>query len=146
MALLQLGTVLIFLVPVTIVQCRNQSSGLKPEAMLVSQDHAVAMTMQNWVSCGTTQGFDDTQIWGEAWGHIWVHGPIVAMVCVDTYNSWDHQRPGRSPRSGPPAGLMLLSKEHLVAGITRMKNWGNFSLRDICSHLGPWWHSVPWCS
>lgn len=134
-----------FLVPVTIVQCRNQGSGLKPEAMVVSQVHAAAMTMQNWVSCRATQGFDDTRTWGAVWGHIWVHGPVVVMLCVDIHSFWDNQRLGRSSRSGPPAGLMLLSKGHLVPGITGVNNQGNFSLRDMCSHLGPWWHPGSGC-
>lgn len=60
-----------------------------------------------------------------AWGHVWVHSPDAAMVCVDIHGSWYHARPSKCLRSGPPPEVKLLSK-------------GNANLSGLYSHLGLW--------
>lgn len=49
-------------------------------------------------------------------GHVWVHNPIAAKVCVDIHGQCYHQRPGRCPVSGvlPKVILMFQSCAELA--------------------------------
>lgn len=50
-------------------------------------------------------------------GHIWIHGPPVASICVDVCGSGCHQGPCGFLGTGPPPRDMLVSEGHVVTGI-----------------------------
>lgn len=53
--------------------------------MLVPKGHAAVRTIQIRVACAATQGHSAIQAQPAADGHVKVHGPAEAWVCVDVF-------------------------------------------------------------
>lgn len=83
--------------------CWYPWSGLQPEAMLMSEDHAATGAILIWVVHIATWGHVDTQAYTAGKGHAWVYAHTAACVYVDVCDpcyQWSHWRAGLADLAG----------------------------------------------
>lgn len=104
--------------------------------MLLSWGPAVCWDHMDWVTCAATWGHED--VWARAVnkGHVRVHGPLTAGVCVDVHSPCCHWEPLRCLWS------WLLLDAIQMSGAPAV-NRGQIDLSVLCCLLYSWWCSGP---
>lgn len=79
---------------------------------MVNKVHATTGAMPIWVGCVAIQSNGFVHVWSAVKGHVWVFGPTVARLCVNTQGSCYHSMLCRYPGSELAAEAMLVPEGH----------------------------------